>query len=202
MSKLKVAVMYYSSTSANYKISKWAAEAAEAAGAEVKRLMFQELAPRAAIESNEAWKKFTDEVAVNETNPTLDDLEWADALIFSIPTRYGALPSQVQSFFDTTGGLWMQGKLANKTITAMTSAMNPHGGQESTLQALYKIMAHWGSIVIPPGYTSDEVFAAGGNPLGTSTAVDMEGNIQNEEVIKAAVQYQVKRMLSFAEKMA
>ena len=96
----------------------------------------------------------------------------------------------------------MNGKLANKCVTAMTSAMNPHGGQESTLQTLYKIMAHWGSIVIPPGYTSDEVFAAGGNPLGTSTAVDMEGNIQNEDKIKAAVQYQVKRMISFAEKIS
>ena len=69
---------------------------------------------------------------------TLDDLEWADAIVFSMPTRYGNIPSQVQQFFDTTGGLWFSGKLANKVVTGMTSASNDHGGQESTLLAIIK----------------------------------------------------------------
>lgn len=194
MSAIKVAVIYYSSTGANYQMSKWATEAAESTGAQVKRLIFKETAPQAAIEGNEAWKKFREE-AKDEKEVGLDDLEWADILVFSIPTRYGNMPSQVQSFFDTTGGLWFQGKLANKVVTGITSAMNPHGGQESTLQALYKTMIHWGCIIVPPGYTADEIFAAGGNPSGTSATVDQSGNIRDEEKVKAAIQHQVKRTI-------
>lgn len=201
MSKVKIAVMYYSSTGGNYKMSKWAADAAESAGAEVKRLMIKETAPQAAIEGNEAWKKFRETVAKQETEATLDDLEWADILIFSVPTRYGNLPSQVQAFFDTTGGLWFQGKLANKVVSGLSSAMNPHGGQETTLQALYKTMIHWGCVIVPPGYTADEIFAAGGNPAGAGATVDMEGNIKDEDKVKAAVVHQVKRTIEIGSRV-
>lgn len=193
--------MYYSSTGANYEMSKWAEEAAKKVGADVKRLIFTETAPKEAIEANEAWKNFRKIADESETEVTLDDLEWADCLIFCVPTRYGNLPSQVQSFFDTTGQLWFTGKLANKIVTGITSAMNPHGGQETTLQVLYKTMIHWGSIVIPPGYTADEIFAAGGNPSGTSATVDEKGNIQDEGKIKAAIQHQVVRTIEFAKRM-
>jgi NAD(P)H dehydrogenase (quinone) len=202
MPKLKLAVMYYSSTGANYQMSKWAAEAAENAGAEVRRLIFKETAPKEAIEANDAWKKFRENEAKNETEATLEDLEWAECLIFSIPTRYGNLPSQVQSFFDTTGGLWSKGKLADKVVTGITSAMNPHGGQETTLQSLYKTMIHWGCIIVPPGYTDDAVYGAGGNPSGTSASVDQNGNIKDEEKIKAAIQHQVRRTVAFASRLS
>lgn len=68
----------------------------------------------------------------------------------------------------------------NKVVTAMTSAQNPHGGQEQTLTALYTSMFHWGAIVVTPGYSAEEVFAAGGNPYGTSSTVDGEGNLQDD----------------------
>ena len=48
---------------------------------------------------------------------------------------------------DTTGGLWFNGKLVNKVVSAMTSAQNPHGGQEQTILSLYTTMYHWGAIV-------------------------------------------------------
>lgn len=201
MSKVKLAIIYYSSTGANYTMSKWAAAAAESSGVEVKRLMVKETAPQAAIEGNEAWKKFRETIASQEKEVTLDDLEWADILFFSVPTRYGNLPSQVQSFFDTTGGLWFQGKLANKVVSGTSSAMNPHGGQETTLQALYKTMIHWGCVIVPAGYTADEIFAAGGNPSGASATVDMEGNIKDEDKIKAAVEHQVKRTIEIGSRL-
>lgn len=193
--------MYYSSTGANHQMAQWAAAAAKSTGAEVKRLIFKETAPKEAIEQNEAWKNFRKEKTQNEQEVTLDDLQWADVIVFCIPTRYGNLPSQVQAFFDTTGGLWFNGKLTDKVITGITSAMNPHGGQESTLQSLYKTMMHWGCIVIPPGYTADETFAAGGNPYGTSATVDGKGQIADEEKVKAAIEHQVKRTLEIAEKL-
>ncbi len=201
MSQLKVAVLFYSSTSANYQMSQWAAKAAEAKGAEVRRRIFKETAPEEVIKQNEAWQNFRNNEAKNETEATLDDLEWADILIFSIPTRYGNLPSQVQAFFDTTGGLWSQGKLVNKVVTGISSAMNPHGGQESTIQSLYKTMMHWGCIIVPAGYTADEVFAAGGNPYGTSATATQKGEIKDESETKAAVEHQVKRILDIAQKV-
>src|SRR5690625_6387680 len=40
--------------------------------------------------------------------------------------------------------IWSEGKLTNKTFSAMASAQNPHGGQETTLQTLYITAMHWG----------------------------------------------------------
>jgi len=197
MKGLKIAVMYYSSTGVNYQLAQWATKAAEASGADVRRLKFAETAPREAIESNDAWKKFHDsDENQNEKEASLDDLEWADVLIFSIPTRYGSLPSQVQAFIDTTGGLWFQGKLANKVVTGMTSAQNVHGGQETTLMSLYKTMIHWGAIPVAPGYTFEETFEIGGNPYGTSTQTDGKGNVLDD--VKIGVEKQVNRAIQVA----
>lgn len=190
MATVKLAIIYYSSTGTNYQMAQWAAEGAKQAGAEVKVLKVKEIAPEAAINANPAWKKHV-EATKDVPTATTDDLEWADALIFSAPTRYGNLPSQMEQFIDTTGGLWFEGKLANKVVSGMSSAMNPHGGQESTIQALYKTMIHWGAIVAAPGYTDPVIFAAGGNPYGTSVTVDQEGNMKED--VKDAVIHQAKR---------
>ena len=194
MEKVKLAILYYSSTGGNHQLSKWAAEAAESAGADVRRHKLPETAPQEAINANEAWKEFAEKTK-DEPNASLDDLEWADAIIWSIPTRYGNWPSQAQAFIDTTGGLWQQGKLANKVVSAISSAINPHGGQEGTIKSIYNTMMHWGCIIVPTGYTDESIFAAGGNPYGTSAAIDMKGNISNGEKIKGAIQHQTKRVV-------
>src|SRR5690606_31592099 len=102
---------------------------------------------------------------------TMDDLEWADAIIFSVPSRFGNMPSQMKQFLDTTGGLWFNGKLVNKVVSAMASAQNPNGGQEATILSLYTSMYHWGAIVAAPGFTDQSAFTAGGNPYGTSVTI-------------------------------
>lgn len=195
MAKIKLAVIYYSATGANHQLAQWAAEAAKEAGAEVKLLKFTETAPEKAIAENEAWQK-NYEATKNIPNVTLDDLEWADAFVFSIPTRYGSPPSQVRSFFDTTGGLWFQGKLANKVVSGMATASNPHGGQEATILSLYTTMHHWGAIIAAPGYTDPVTFAAGGNPYGTSATVNNDGSIK--ENVKDAVFHQARRTVMVA----
>ncbi|HEY4554051.1 MAG TPA: NAD(P)H:quinone oxidoreductase [Bacillaceae bacterium] len=196
MSNVKLAVIYYSSTGTNYQLSKWAEEGAKEAGAEVKVLKVEELAPMEAIESNPAWKKHYDE-AKNVPVAKPDDIEWADAIIFSIPTRFGNLPSQLKQFIDTLGGLWAKGKTVNKVVSAMSSAGNSHGGQEQTVLALYTSMMHWGAIIAAPGYTDQSAYAAGGNPYGTSVTVDQDGNMVED--VKAAVQHQAKRTVQIAE---
>lgn len=196
---VKAAIVYYSSTGTNHQLAEWAAQAAKDAGAEVKLLKVKETAPASAIESNAAWKKHHDETQdIPEVTP--DDLVWADAIIFSVPTRFGNIPGQVQSFIDTTGGLWAQGKLANKAVSAMSSAQNEHGGQEATILSLYTTMYHWGAIVAAPGYTDPVLFEAGGNPYGTSVAVDQAGEMKTDrKAIQAAVAYQAKRTVDVAK---
>ncbi|NJW52538.1 flavodoxin family protein [Salinimicrobium oceani] len=195
MKEIKLAVIYYSATGTNYQLAQWAEAAAKERGVEVRLRKIKELAPMTAIEANKDWKEhFENTKDVKEVS--LDDLEWADAYIFSAPTRYGNLPSQFTQFLDTTGGLWFSGKLANKVVSGMTSASNVHGGQETTLLSLYKTMFHWGAIVAAPGYTDDAIFSAGGNPYGVSVTA---GKTNLDEKIEKAVAHQVKRTLQLAK---
>ncbi|SFI29117.1 NADPH-dependent FMN reductase [Amycolatopsis regifaucium] len=62
---------------------------------------------------------------------TLDDLDWADGFAAGSPTRFGGPAAQLKSFLDSTGGLWVKGKLVNKVATSFTTASNAHGGLES-----------------------------------------------------------------------
>ena len=196
MSKIKVAVIYYSSTGTNYQLAKWAKEAAEDADAEVKVLKIPELAPKEAIEGNPLWKAHREETK-DIPNVTLDDLTWADAYIFSMPSRFGNVPGQFKQFLDTTGGLWAKGHLNNKVVSAMSSANNDHGGQEATILSIYTSMAHWGAIIVPPGYTSDVLYGAGGNPYGTSVTVDENAKMKTD--VEAAVKYQASRTVDVAQ---
>jgi NAD(P)H dehydrogenase (quinone) len=196
MSNMKLAVIYYSSTGTNYQLAKWAEEGGKAAGAEVKVVKVPELAPQSAIDSNPAWKAHVEETK-DVPEVTLDDLEWADAIVFSVPTRFGNMPAQMKQFIDTTGGLWFNGKLANKAVSAMSSASNAHGGQEATILSLYTTMHHWGAIIASPGYTDPVQFTSGGNPYGVSVTVGQDGVMQ--ENVEEAAKYQAKRTVQVAE---
>lgn len=88
------------------------------------------LAPQSIVDSNEVWKSTVD-ATKDVPVATSEDIEWADAIIFSVPTRFGTMPSQMKQFIDLQGGLWATGKTVNKVVSAMTSAQNPHGGQEA-----------------------------------------------------------------------
>src|SRR5699024_3247172 len=114
------------------------------------------------IEGDEAWKQ-TIEKTKDIPVATSEDLDWADAIIFSAPTRFGVIASQMKQFLDTQGGLWAEGKTVNKVVSAMTSANNLHGGHEATLLSLYTMMMHWGAIIATPGYTDPVMFGSGGN---------------------------------------
>lgn len=196
--QVKLAVIYYSATGTNYKLASSAAEAGREAGAEVKLLKVKELVPEGVIASNPAMREFAAETRhVAEAVP--EDIAEADAIIFCTPTRYGNIASQMKQFIDTTGGIWGSGKTVNKAVSAMTSAQNPHGGQEATLLALYTSMCHWGAIIVPPGYTDPVLYGAGGNPYGTSVAVDENGSMKTDpEAVRAAVVHQTKRTLQVA----
>ena len=195
MSTPKVAIIFYSTYGTNQQVAEAAAEAARAAGAEVRVLRVPETAPADVIAGQDAWKAQVEKAAAIP-EVTHADMEWADAYFFSAPTRFGGAPSQLRAFIDTLGGLWFQGKLANKAVTATTSAQNPHGGRETTLMGLYTTFLHWGAIIVAPGYTDPALFEAGGNPYGYSAgpgALDDKG--------RAAVAHQAKRLVEITKKL-
>lgn len=197
MSEVRVAVVYYSTYGTNHQVAETAAEAARAAGAEVRLRRVKETAPREVVDAQEAWSAQAQKTQhIEEASP--DDMVWANAFLFCAPTRYGGAASQMRSFIDTLGPVWQQGKLADKTFTAMSSASNPHGGQETTLQTLYITAMHWGAILVPPGYTDEAVFAAGGNPYGTTVTA---GSELSDEV-KAAIRHQAQRLVRITERLA
>lgn len=195
MGKIKVAILFYTKSGTNFQLAKWAQEAAEAAGAEVKLLKVPELAPESVVQSDPLWKKTTEDIQ-QVPFATSEDIVWADALIFSVPTRFGVMASQMKQFIDMQGGIWGSGETANKVVSAMSSAQNPHGGQEATLLSLYTIMMHWGAIIAAPGYTDPAVFKAGGNPYGTTVSVDQDGKMKED--VKEAVEFQAKRTVEVA----
>lgn len=179
MAGIKLAVIYYSSTGNTHKMAEAIAEGAKEVGAEVRLRKVQELAPESAIQSNPAWKAYH-EATKDLPTASLDDLEWADAIILGTPTRFGTMASQLKQFIDTTGGLWFQGKLANKVVAGFASAQNAHGGQEATILSLYHTFYHWGAIVAAPGYTDQAVFGGGGNPYGASASGTEQGPAEGE----------------------
>ena len=196
MNNVKLAIVYYSTYGTNYAMAKAAADAAEAAGAEVRLRKARETVPAEIVNSVEAWRKQA-EATAHIPEATADDLEWANAFLFSAPTRFGTVASQMRAFIDTLGGIWQKGSLANKAVSAMTSAQNIHGGQESTLVGFYTTIMHWGSIIVTPGYADPVIFASGGNPYGASITM---GGPSEEEL--ASVRFQARRLVEFAAKLA
>ena len=166
----KLAVIYYSATGHGTSMAGRVAAAAEAAGAEVRVRPVAETRDPASFAQNPAWTA-NYEATKDLSHATGDDIVWADAVIFGSPTRFGSVASQLRDFLDSLGGLWSQGKLADKVYAGFTSTNTAHGGQETTLLTLYVTLMHFGGIIVPPGYT-DALKFVDGNPYGASLTAD------------------------------
>lgn len=183
----KIAVIYYSATGVVRRLATEVTAGAEAAGAQVRVRKVRELAPEVAITGNAAWAANRDATA-EVPEATADDVLWADAVIFGTPTRYGNVSSQLKQFIDTLGPQWGAGLLADKVYSGFTASSTSHGGQESTLLALYTTIHHFGGFIVTPGYT-DPLKFADGNPYGTSAY----GDTVSDQVAEAA-RYQGARI--------
>src|SRR5215469_4153282 len=97
------------------------------------------------------------------------DVEWADGIVFGTPTRFGNASAELKAFIDSLGSLWFQGKLNGKVGSAFTSSAGPHGGNETTVASLYFPMAHLGFVIVPTGYTHENLIKGHGTPYGASS---------------------------------
>src|SRR3954469_23669047 len=193
--QVKVSIIYYSATGTIYRLAQAIAEGAEKAGAQVTVTKVRELAPEEAIATNEGWVQHRLETQdVPEATP--DDIVGADAVIFGSPTRYGNIAAQLKQFLDTLGPQWSQNLLADKVYSGFTSTSTEHGGQESTILALYNTIHHFGGIVVAPGYT-DPVKFADGTPSGASHVAG-QGDLPITDTTRQAAAYQGGRVANIA----
>ena len=193
---VRVAVVYYSATGTVHALAEAVAEGAASAGAVVRLRRVAELSPDAAIDQNPRWRRHVESVT-STAQASVEDLAWADAFAFGTPTRFGAPAAPLKQFIDQADALWREGKLADKPVTAFTSAFNRHGGSEATILSLSNVFYHWGALIVPPGYTDPVVYAAGGNPYGTSSVTGPAGDGPDAAALEAA-RYQGRRLTQTA----
>ena len=194
----RIVVVFYSATGNVAALAEALAEGARTEGAETRVRPVLERADTGAIESNRRWKAWVDDNPY-DTLASLDDLEWADGIALGSPTRFGAAAEQLKAFLDTTGGLWAQGKLAEKVGTSFTSASTLHGGLESTILAMNNVLYHWGTLVMPLGYAAHESLMSSGNPYGASFV--SQKSARPDDAALEAARVQGARLAGVARKL-
>ncbi len=196
----KVLVLYYSTYGHVETMAEAVAEGARAAGATVDVKRVAELVPEEVARNSH----FKLDQAAPIAKP--DDLLEYDAIVCGTPTRYGRLTSQMAQFWDQTGALWFQGKLAGKLGAAFTSTASQHGGQETTLYSILTNFIHHGMVVTGLPYsfqgqlTLSEV--SGGTPYGASTIAAGDGSRAVSENERAGARYLGEHVAKLAAKLA
>lgn len=167
MSKPKVLIAFYSRSGVTEALATAIADGARAGGAEVRLRRAREVVGPEIMAQAPGWAEQAAALNAKYEAPTPADAEWADAIVFGTPTRFGSVTSELKAYIDSLGGLWAQGKLNGKAGSVFGSSSTTHGGNESTLLSLYNPLAHLGLIIVPTGYADASLFKAG-TPYGAS----------------------------------
>jgi len=174
MDPIKVLIAFYSRGGVTEQLARAIAEGARSQGAEVRMRRARELVGPEVMARAPGWTESAEAMNARYEAPSEGDAEWADAIVFGTPTRFGAMSSELKAYIDSLGGLWFQGKLNGKVGSVFCSTSTVHGGNESTLLSLYNPMSHLGLIIVPLGYADPALFKAG-TPYGAS-AVSFSDN--------------------------
>ncbi|WRT67346.1 NAD(P)H:quinone oxidoreductase, type IV [Kwoniella shivajii] len=190
-SKPIIVVAFYSTYGHIDALATEVIKGVESAGAIAKPYVIKETLPQ------EVLTKMYANTSLQSKYPTIapEDLKEADGIIFGAPTRYGRLPSQVDAFFDATGGLWAAGSLTGKFTTLFTSAAGQHSGLESTILTTFPFFAHHGRYSNPAIGGVDVV--QGGSPYGASTVAAGDGHLMPTTVDLEVAHHQGKYFANF-----
>ncbi|KAJ7952966.1 NAD(P)H dehydrogenase (Quinone) [Quillaja saponaria] len=137
---------------------------------------------------------------------TAAELVAADGLLFGFPTRYGCMAAQMKAFFDSTGQLWKEQKLAGKPAGFFVSTGTQGGGQETTAWTAITQLTHHGMLFVPIGYTfgagmfkMDSI--RGGSPYGAGVFAG-DGTREPSETELALAEHQGKYMAAVVKRLA
>jgi len=195
----KLAIIYYSATGHGTAMARRIATAAESAGAEVRLRHVAETRDPESFAQNPAWTA-NYQATKDLPSATGEDIGWADAVIFGSPTRFGSPAAQLRNFLDSLGGMWAEGKLADKVYAAFTSSNTLHGGQETTLLSLYITLMHFGGIIVPPGYT-DPLKFVDGNPYGVSLVSTHDNINEFDDATEKALDHLARRVVLTSDRL-
>ena len=194
-----LAVIYYSATGHGTTMAKRVAAAAEAVGAELRVRHVAETRDPESFAQNPAWAANYE--AHRDLPPASgDDIVWADAVIFGSPTRFGSVASQLRGFLDSLGGLWSQGKLADKVYARSGPRKPLTAARRTTLLSLYITLMHFGGIIVPPGYT-DELKFVDGNPYGAGLIATRDNIDDFDDATANALDHLAKRVVTVADRL-
>lgn len=195
----KVLVLYYSSYGHMETMANAIAEGARSAGASVDIKRVPETTPPDVARA--AHFKLDQQAPVAK----IEDLANYDAIVVGSPTRFGRMASQMASFLDQAGGLWMRGALHGKVGGAFTSTATQHGGQEVTLFSIITNLLHYGMVIVGLPYshqgqmTLNEI--VGGSPYGATTVAGGQGQRQPSEIDLAGARHQGELIAQTAKKL-
>ena len=196
----RVLIVFYSRNGSTEKMALAVAEGAKAEGAEVRLRRVPDIVGPEVMAQAPGWAENSARMQAQYPAPTADDAEWADAVVFGTPTRFGNASAELKAYIDSLGGLWFQGKLNGKAGSAFTSTSTPHGGNESTIISLYNPLAHLGFIIVPTGY-ADPIMFKSGTPYGASHVSGQNSAPPNDDEI-AVARFQGRRVTQVAAALA
>jgi len=196
----KILIAFYSRGGSTEALARAVAEGAEAEGAEVRLRRAREFVGPEVMAQAPGWAEGAARMNEAYEAPTPDDADWADAIVFGTPTRFGAISAELKAFIDGLGGLWFQGKLNGKVGSAFASTQSAHGGNEGTILSLYPPMAHLGLIIVPTGFADADMFKGAGTPYGASVVSGNPPSGPTPEELDVA-RYQGRRVTQIAKKL-
>ncbi|MEK0082612.1 NAD(P)H:quinone oxidoreductase [Benzoatithermus flavus] len=136
---------------------------------------------------------------------TVDELPDYDAIIVGTGTRYGGMTSQMRSFWDQTGSLWMKGSLIGKVASMFSSSATQHGGNETTIVTGIPLFLHQGMVYVGLPYSCQEQMGLdeikGGSPYGATTVAGGKGERQPSEQELAMARFQGRHVAEIAKKL-
>jgi len=189
-------IAFYSRNGSTEALANAIAEGARTEGAEVRLRRARDLVGPEVMAKAPGWAENAARMNAAYEAPTEADAEWADAIAFGTPTRFGAVSAELKAYIDSLGGLWFQGKLVGKAASGFTSTSSTHGGNESTIISLYTPMAHLGFIIVPLGYADPVLFRAG-TPYGASAVSGQDNKPPNADDLEVA-HFQGRRVTQVA----
>uniref|UniRef100_A0A7N0T489 NAD(P)H dehydrogenase (quinone) n=1 Tax=Kalanchoe fedtschenkoi TaxID=63787 RepID=A0A7N0T489_KALFE len=135
-----------------------------------------------------------------------EELVEADGFLFGFPTRYGAMAAQMKAFFDSTGGLWKEQKLAGIPAGIFVSTGTQGGGQETTAWTAITQLVHHGMLFVPIGYTFGEGMTEmealrGGTPYGAG-AFSGDGSREPSQTELELAEHHGKYMATIVKKIS
>jgi NAD(P)H dehydrogenase (quinone) len=164
----EILVLYYSHTGAVREMAQLIARGVESvAGCSARVRTVPRVAPVSAAAAPAVPPAVTEAGA---PYAELKDLEECIGVALGSPTRFGNMAAPMKHFWDTTGALWLKGRLAGKPAALFTSTASLHGGQETTLVTMMLPLLHHGMVIVGLPYTEPELntTTSGGTPYGAS----------------------------------